>query len=407
MSYHALRRRASLFHKIALLSRVELLSNLRYNESTMKIALVHDYLVQYGGAERVLEAFGEIWPYAPVYTLIYDPESMRGKFQGKRIYTSFLQHWPLARKHHRLFPPLMPLAIEQFDFRQYDVVLSDSSSYAKGILTRPETLHISYVHTPMRYAWDDCQKYTEDFGFPKMIKKLVPLFMNPIRLWDKASADRVDKYVANSEFVKKRIAKYYRKEAAVIHPPVDIDRFYVAPRKERKEYFLMVGRLIAYKRHDIAIEACNRLGLPLKIIGRGPEAERLKRIAGPTIEFLDRVSDQDLPRYYAECRAFIFPQEEDFGIVAQEAFASGRPIIAYRGGDIVEHLQAGKMGEFFDAQTTDALVTVLAKFDPDKFDGQYIRSQAERFDKEQFKAKIKNLVETAVVQHLSTRSFSR
>lgn len=365
----------------------------------MKIALVHDYLVQYGGAERVLEAFGEIWPYAPIYTLIHDREAMRGKFEERRIYTSFLQQWPLARKHHRLFPPLMPLAIEQFDFRQYDVVLSDSSSYAKGILTRPETLHISYVHTPMRYAWDDCQKYTEDFGFPKFVKRLVPAFMNPIRVWDKVSADRVDQYVANSEFVRKRIAKYYRKEAIVIHPPVDIDRFFVADKKDRQEYFLMVGRLIAYKRHDIAIEACNRLRLPLKIIGRGPEADRLRQLAGPTVEFLDRVPDKDLPKYYAQCRAFIFPQEEDFGIVAQEAFASGRPVIAYRGGDIVEHLKEGKMGEFFEEQTADSLVVALNRFNPEQYDAHFIRAQAERFDKGQFKDRIKNFVETAVYEH--------
>lgn len=365
----------------------------------MKIALVHDYLVQYGGAERVLEACTELWPYAPIYTILHDPEAMRGKFAEKRIYTSFLQRWPLARKHHRLFPPLMPLAIEQFDFRQYDVVLSDSSSYAKGILTRPETLHISYVHTPMRYAWDDCQKYTEDFGFPRIIKKLVPFFMNPIRLWDKASADRVDVLVANSEFVRRRIAKYYRKEATVIHPPVDFGRFYVAPASERQDYFLMVGRLIAYKRHDIAIEAFNRLRLPLKIIGRGPEYARLRKLAGPTIEFLDRVPDEDLPRYYAECRAFIFPQEEDFGIVAQEAFASGRPVIAYRGGDIVEHLEEGVMGAFFNDQTVDSLVVALEKFRPESYVGEVIRSRVERFDKEQFKARIKDLVETALAKH--------
>lgn len=365
----------------------------------MKIALVHDYLVQYGGAERVLEACTELWPYAPIYTILHDPEAMRGKFAEKRIYTSFLQRWPLARKHHRLFPPLMPLAIEQFDFRQYDVVLSDSSSYAKGILTRPETLHISYVHTPMRYAWDDCQKYTEDFGFPRIIKKLVPFFMNPIRLWDKASADRVDVLVANSEFVRRRIAKYYRKEATVIHPPVDFGRFYVAPASERQDYFLMVGRLIAYKRHDIAIEAFNRLKLPLKIIGRGPEYARLKALAGPTIEFLDRVPDEDLPRYYAECRAFVFPQEEDFGIVAQEAFASGRPVIAYRGGDIVEHLEEGVMGAFFNDQTVDSLVVALEKFRPESYTAEVIRSRVERFDKEQFKARIKDLVETSLAKH--------
>lgn len=369
----------------------------------MKIALVHDYLVQYGGAERVLEAFTEIWPYAPIYTLLYDRDAMRGKFAAKHIKTSFLQGWPLARHHHRLFPPLMPLAIEQFDFREYDIVLSDSSSYAKSIITGPNTLHISYVHTPMRYAWDDCQKYTEDFGFPQAIKKVVPFFMNPIRVWDKAAADRVDHYVANSEFVRKRINKYYRKTAEVIHPPVDAERFFVAPPGSRKDYFLMVGRLIAYKRHDLAIEAFNCLKLPLKIIGRGPEYARLRALAGPTIEFLDRVSDEDLPRYYAECQAFIFPQEEDFGIVAQEAFASGRPVIAYRGGDIVEHLRSGEMGEFFETQSVESLMAVVQKFDPNRYDPMTIRRSVQAFDKEQFKGKIKHLVEQHLAEHLSYR----
>lgn len=372
----------------------------------MKIALVHDYLVQYGGAERVLEAFTEIWPYAPIYTLLHDPEAMHGKFGEKRIYTSFLQRSRFARKHHRLFPPLMPVAIEAFDFSKYDVVLSDSSSYAKGIITRPETLHISYVHTPMRYAWDDCQKYTEDFGWPRFIKKLVPFFMNPIRLWDKASADRVDHFIANSEFVRARIAKYYRKESDVIHPPVEVERFHVVPKEQVQGYYLMVGRLIAYKRHDIAIEAFNQLRLPLKIIGRGPEFERLKRLAGPTIEFLGRVPDEELPKYYAECQAFIFPQEEDFGIVAEEAFASGRPVIAYRGGDIVEHLEEGKMGEFFDEQTADSLQKAVERFQAHDYDGAYIRSKAERFDKERFKARIRDSVETLVREHLA-RQHSR
>lgn len=367
----------------------------------MKIALVHDYLVQYGGAERVLEAFTEIWPYAPIYTLLHDPETMHGKFAEKRIYTSFLQRSRFARKHHRLFPPLMPIAIESFDFSKYDVVLSDSSSYAKGIITRPETLHISYVHTPMRYAWDDCQKYTEDFGWPRMVKRLVPFFMSPIRLWDKVSADRVDHYIANSEFVRARIAKYYRKEAVVIHPPVDIHSFTVVPETKREEYFLMVGRLIAYKRHDVAIEAFNRLRLPLKIIGRGPEMRRLERLAGPTIEFLGRVPDAELPRYYAECQAFIFPQEEDFGIVAEEAFASGRPVIAYRGGDIVEHLEEGVMGELFDHQTAEALMAAVERFRQKHYDATLIRSRALPFDREQFKSKIQHLVESLVHDHLS------
>ncbi|MDD5083473.1 MAG: glycosyltransferase [Candidatus Moranbacteria bacterium] len=364
----------------------------------MKIALVHDYLVQRGGAERVLEVFTELFPYAPIYTLIYDQDAMQGLFAGKDIRTSFLQRFAWIRRNHRLFPPLMPLAIEQFDFSQYDIVLSDSSSYAKGIITKPKTLHICYMHTPMRYAWDDCQKYTQDFGFPKFITRFVPFFMNPIRLWDKASADRVDNFLANSRFVAKRIWKYYRKEANIIHPPVDVNRFFIAPKQE--DYFLMVGRLIAYKRHDIAIEAFNSLGLPLKIIGRGLEIERLKKIAGPNIEFLGRVSDEELPEYYAKCRAFIFPQEEDFGIVAIEAMASGRPLIAYRGGDIAEHLENGKMGMFFERQDAAAIVEAVTNFKDGDYDPTYIRNKALQFDKDHFKAKIKEYVQSALAEHL-------
>lgn len=362
----------------------------------MKIALVHDYLVQYGGAERVLQAFTELFPEASIHTLLYDQDAMHGVFEGKRIHTSFLQKIPWALKNHRAFPMLMPIAIEQFDFSKYDIVLSDSSSYAKGILTRPETLHICYLHTPMRYAWDDCQKYAQDFGLPSFIKKLVPFFMTPIRLWDRSAADRPDLIIANSEFVRKRIRKYYRRESTVIHPPVNVNDFSLAKEVDRKDYFLMVGRLIAYKRHDIAIEACNRLNIPLKIIGRGPEMERLKKLAGPTIEFLGRVPDEDLPKYYAECRGFIFPQEEDFGIVAIEAMASGRPIVAYRGGDIPEHLEEGKMGVFFEEQTADAVADALERFRDKDYDSEYIRGRALRFDKAIFKEKIRKYITEAI-----------
>lgn len=368
----------------------------------MKIALVHDYLVQYGGAERVLEAFQELYPYAPIYTLIHDQDSMHGHFIGSRIHTSFLQNFPFSKKRHRLFPPLMPIAIESFDFSQYDIVLSDSSSFAKGIITSPKTLHVCYMHTPMRYAWDDCQKYTEDFGLPGLIKKLVPFFMSPIRLWDRASAERVDRFISNSRFVANRIKKYYHKDSTVVHPPVNVSQFYLAT--EPKDYFLMVGRLIAYKRHDIAIQAFNALGLPLKIIGRGPELERLKKIAGPTIEFLGRVPEEELPKYYAECRAFIFPQEEDFGIVAIEAMASGKPLIAYRGGDIVEHMEEGKMGEYFDEQTKESLIEAMKRFQEGEYEAEYIRAKALPFDKERFKATIKDYLEKALAEHQSQDS---
>lgn len=367
-----------------------------YNNN-MRIALVHDYLVQYGGAERVLECFCELWPYAPIYTLVYNKEAMHGKFSEKNIKTSFIQKLPFAKNRHRIFPQLMPMAIEQFDFSDYDIVLSDSSSYAKGIITGPDTLHICYMHTPMRYAWDDCHKYTQDFYFPSIIKKLVPLAMNYIRIWDRASADRVDRIIANSNFVKKRIKKYYKKDAVVIHPPVNIDNFSISPT--RGKYFLMVGRLIAYKRFDIAIQAFTKLGLPLKIIGRGPELKRLQKMAGPSIEFLGRVPDEELANYYAKCQAFIFPQEEDFGIVAIEAMASGRPIIAYRGGDILEHMEEGKTGLFFDQQTADDIVRTIKKFDANHFDPAYIREKVEKFDNREFKAKIKDYIEKELKEH--------
>ncbi len=357
----------------------------------MKIALVHDYLVQYGGAERVLECFSELWPQAPIFTIVYNKEATHNIFEKKDVRTSWLQNFPLARNYHRIFPPLMPLAIESFDFSAYDIVLSDSSSFSKGIITSPKTLHICYMHTPMRYAWDDCQKYTQEFHFPFLVKKLVPFFMNYIRLWDKSSADRPDKIIANSNFVKKRIKKYYRRESDVIYPPVSYSNFNIG--KKSQEYFLMVGRLIAYKKFDIAIQAFNKLGLKLKIIGRGPELERLKKMAGKNIEFLGRVSDEKLSECYSGCKAFIFPQEEDFGIVAIEAMASGKPIIAYRGGDIPEHIENKKTGILFDEQKLENICEAVEKFKTMSFDSEYIRKSVEKFDKEFFKAKIKEYIE--------------
>lgn len=369
----------------------------------MKIALVHDYLVQHGGAERVLECFCELFPQAPIYTLIYDKNAMGKTFADRTIHTSSLQKIPFARTRHRIFPLLMPAAIEEFDFSQFDIVLSDSSSFAKGIITRPETLHVSYVHTPMRYAWDDCQKYTSDFGFPKIVEKIVPFMMNGIRVWDCVSSDRVDQYIANSQFVARRIKKYYNKDAIVINPPVNTTNFFVSDKQPEKEYYLMVGRLIAYKRHDIAIDAFNKLGFSLKIIGRGPELQGLKKRAKSNIEFLERVDDHELAQYYAQAKAFIFPQEEDFGIVAIEAMAAGRPIIAYRGGDIVEHMIEGKTGIFFDTQTADALVTVVKNFDDHIFDASFIREQSLRFDREHFQRTMKNYIDDVYVKHMKDR----
>lgn len=351
----------------------------------MRIALVHDYLVQYGGAERVLEVLCELFPKAPIFTLVYDKKIMRGAFEDRMIRTSFLQKIPLARSRHRLFPMLMPLAIEEFDLSKYQLVISTSNSYAKGVNTSSNSIHVCYCHTPMRYAWDDCHKYLREFSYPLILKKVVPFAMNYIRLWDRISADRVNYYIANSDYVANRIKKYYRKDSLVIYPPVDISRFYISDSID--DYFLIVSRLLPYKRFDIAIDAFKELGIPLKVIGSGPDEKRLRRLAkdAPNIEFLGRLSDEEIRDYYSRCQAFIFPSEEDFGIVPVEAMASGRPVIAYRVGGALETVREGITGIFFNEQTSESLKEAINKFKTDQFNPQVIRNHAEKFNKENFK----------------------
>ena len=360
----------------------------------MKVALVHDYLNQYGGAERVLEALSQIFEEAPIYTLLYDQKMTGHAFRGKKIYTSFLQKVPLLKTHHRSFLMFMPLAIEQFDLSGYDLVFSDSASYAKGVITGPDTLHICYCHTPIRYAWDDSHKYIEEFGYPSFVKKVIPFFMNYIRLWDEQAALRVDKFIANSKFVARRIEKYYHSESEVIYPPVKTDLFYISPRQS--DYFLLTGRILPYKRIDLAVAAFNHLGWPLKIIGEGPERKKLKRQAKKNIEFVGQVSDKELKEYYAQCQAFIFPQEEDFGITAIEAMASGRPVIAYKAGGALETIKEGVTGLFFEEQNAASLVKSLHKFKTIKFKPDKIRKQALKFDQKVFKNKIKDFIKSKI-----------
>ena len=357
----------------------------------MKIALVHDYLVQNGGAEKVLECLSELWPEAPIYTILYD-ETKCPQFKKSLIKTSFLQKIPLAKKYHRLFPPLMMNAIEQFNFENYDLILSDSSSFAKNIIASPKTLHICYCHTPMRYAWDDCQNYTQEFSFPWWLKKVIPFLMNYIRIWDYYSSSGVDHFIANSKFVSGRIKKYYGRDSIVINPPVQVNKFYITPKEKLGDYFLVTGRMMKYKKMDLVIRTFNDLKLPLKIIGSGIEYKNLKKIANQNIEFLGRVSDKKLTDIFSKAQAFIFPQEEDFGIVAIEALASGRPIIAYKAGDIVEHVENGKSGIFFEKQTKNSLKQAIDKFWKIDFDPTFIRKTALGFSEKQFKAKIESEV---------------
>ncbi len=369
----------------------------------MKVALVHDYLVQYGGAERVFEVFTEMFPQAHVYTLVHDPENMYGAFANTNVHTSFLQRIPFAKKHHRFFPPLMPMAAEDLDLSQYDLVISSSSSYAKGVLTGPNTLHICYCHTPMRYAWDDCHRYFSEFQYNKIVKALLPLAMNYIRMWDRLSADRVDVYVANSHNVKRRIRKYYQLDSEVVHPAVNVDRFKVLPDPQG-DYYLALGRLLPYKHYDILIEAFRENGKQLRIVGAGPEEQRLKELAGDAhnIQFLGRLPDDEAQAMFMNCKAFLFPSEDDFGIVPVEAMSAGRPVIAFGRGGALETVVEGVTGTFFTEQTKESVKEAVDRFETQTYDAQTIRVHAEKFAKDRFIQEMQAIIDRELSSFMTT-----
>ena len=358
----------------------------------MQVALVHDYLNQMGGAERVVLALHEIFPDAPLYTSIYDPKRVDAAFQKIDVRTTFMQKLPLVKKHHQPFLPLYPFAMERLDLRGYDLVLSSSSAFGKGVITRPETMHICYCHTPMRWCWN-YDEYVERERLGRISRSVLPFLMTGLRVWDQMSATRVDHFIANSPVVADRIQKYYRREAVVIPPPVEASRFTFDPTIVPDEYFLIVSRFMPYKRIDLAIEACNHLQLPLVIIGSGRDENRLKSIAGPTIRFTGRLSDEEVLYYYAHCRAFILPGEEDFGITPLEAQASGRPVIAYGAGGALASVVEGVTGTFFQTQTPESLIAALASFNERIYDPQTIRNHALEFDKPRFHRRILQFIE--------------
>jgi glycosyltransferase involved in cell wall biosynthesis len=358
----------------------------------MKVALVHDYLNQMGGAERVVLALHEIFPQAPIYTSIYDPKRVDTAFQNIDIRTSFMQKLPLVKKHHQPFLPFYPFAMERLDLRGYDLVLSSSSAFGKGVVTRPETMHICYCHTPMRWCWN-YDEYVERERLGGISRSILPFFITGLRIWDQTSSMRVDHFIANSPVVADRIQKYYRRDSVVIPPPVEASRFTFDATNQAENYFLIVSRFMPYKHIDLAIEACNRLQLPLVIIGSGRDENRLKSIAGPTIRFMGRLSDEAVLHYYAHCRAFILPGEEDFGITPLEAQASGRPVIAYAAGGALASIIDRVTGTFFHKQTVESLVEVLESFDERSYDPQTIRNHALEFDKPRFHRRILQFIE--------------
>ncbi len=363
-----------------------------------KVALVHHWLLTMTGGERVCEAIYEIFEEKPdLFCLLADVRQLSPALKRAFISTSFIEKLPFARKHYRYFSPLFPLAVEQLDLFPYDLVISSDSSVVKGVLTRPDACHICYCHSPMRYAWNMSQEYLKDASGVKRL--IIVLTMHYLRLFDHAAAARVDYFVANSKTVRQRIAKYYRRNAEVIYPPCDVEKFAISPRMG--DYYLCVGRLVGYKRHDVAVGAFNRSGRRLLIVGEGPEDARLKASAKKNIEFLGWVSNETLATLYGECQALIFPNEEDLGLVPLEAQASGRPVIAYGRGGALETVITDRTGLFFAEQTPEALNRAVDDFEcrAAQFDPVEIRDNALRFGKEKFKEAFKKHVERCLIDH--------
>ncbi len=367
----------------------------------MKVAIIHDFLVQNGGAEKVVEVLHGMYPDAPIYTSIYDSAAMPASYRSWDIRTSFLQKIPKKRLSHRLALLLYPLAFESFDLSQYDVVISSSSSFAKGVITQPHTLHICYCHAPMRFAWTT-RTYLENERVARPLRTLLAPGTHYLRNWDAIAALRVDQFVANSSVVARRINKFYRAKSRVIHPPVDTSRFSISPVVE--DYYVMVSRAVPYKRLDLAVDAFTALGIPLKIAGSGRQMEELKKRAGSNVSFLGRVSDADLPGLLARAKGYVMPGEEDFGIAPVEANACGRPVVAYGAGGALDSQIDGKTGILFPEQTVQSLSDAIKRAEATEFDPQYIRNHALGFDTEVFREKIQALVQEVLIHQKHVHS---
>ena len=375
--------------------------------NNLKVALVHDFLTEYGGAERVLEVLTEIFPQAPIYTLLHDREKMRGSFKGKKIHTSFLQKLPRwLRQRRQWLLPFLPTAPETFNLREFDLVISSSGAWSKGIVTKLNTKHIAYVHSPMRFAWDYNEKYLVENRREKIGLFVRPL-LSYVRLWDREAADRPDFLIANSKYTQERIRKYYRRESVVIYPPISMHESALSDTQSLpvshsrniaggsatenvKDYFLVVSRLSTYKRVDLVIEAFNKLELPLLVIGEGKDRHRLEGLAGRTVKILGWKGDRELQWYYQNARALIFPTLDDFGLTMVEAMSQGAPVIAFRKGGAVEIVEEGVTGEFFNAQTPEVLADGVRRFmeKESQYDREKISQHVKQFSKDQFKQEL-------------------
>jgi len=383
----------------------------------LKVAIVHDFLVQQGGAERVLKELSAMYPEAPIFTLLYDGERMHGMFKEKDIQCSYLQKFPkFLRRNYRWLLPFFPVIPETFDLREYDLVISSSGAWSKGIVTKLDTIHIAYLHSPMRWVWDYNERYVKEnkktrFGF------LLRFVFNYLRIWDRLAADRPDYLVANSKYTQQRVAKYYRRESEVIYPPVSMchsrenwnpelcqteARAWIPDqvRDDKEEYFLVVSRLSAYKKVDVVVEAFNKLGLPLVIIGGDEQEKYLRKIANENVHILGWQSDEVVAEFYQKAQAFIFPVEDDFGIAPVEAMLSGVPVIAYRSGGALETVQEGITGEFFDAQTPEVLADGVRRFliNKDKYNKDIIKQRGGEFSGKRFRTEFKRFVDEKMIK---------
>lgn len=357
----------------------------------MRIAIVHYWFVGMRGGEKVIEALCELFPDADIFTHVYRPEAVSPIIRKHKVTTSFINGLPASRKLYKSYLPLMPLALENLDLRGYDLVISSESGPSKGIVPPADAMHLCYCHSPMRYVWNMFHDYRERSGL--LTRLMMPPLAHYLRNWDAASASRVDHFVANSKTVARRIQSYYRRDSDVIFPPVDTSEFQAVNASELEDYYLMVGELVSYKRPDLAVEAFNRTGKKLVIIGGGDMLPRIKAMAGPTVSVLGPQPFPALRHHYARCRALVFPGEEDFGIVPVEAMASGRPVVAYGRGGATETVVADKTGVFFELQTVEAIIDAIERLERMDIDPATISGHAQSFGKSVFMEKMKAYID--------------
>ncbi len=381
------------------------MSNSMPQPKELKIALVHDFLIEFGGAERVLKVLCEMFPEAPIYTLLAEKENFPGWLKNRKIETSFLQKWPaFLRKRKKWLLPFLPVAPETFNLRDFDLVISSSGAWSKGIVTRLNTVHISYLHSPMRFVWDMNGEYLKDQKKGRAMNFFTRLILNYIRVWDFAAADRPEFLIANSRYTKDRIKKYYNRESTVIYPPVHIATQSVMGRpavETAQKYFLVVSRLSAYKKIDVIVEAFNKLELPLVVVGTGEQEKYLKSIANKNIKFLGFQSDEKLAKIYAGARAFVFSAIDDFGIAPVEAMQEGVPVLALKKGGMKEIVIEGKTGEFFEAATPEVIADGVRRLRENEasYDIEAIKARAKEFSEERFKKEMGEFIENVYANY--------